>query len=99
MAHDIDIDDLTIDELVALSDRVQERIKYLERHAVVEAMQRFNIGARVHFHPGRHGPQTGTLTKFNKKSVTIDGDDGRQWRVPADILKRLDPDEPDPGRS
>jgi len=31
MAHDIDIEHLTIDELVALNERVVERIKYLER--------------------------------------------------------------------
>lgn len=99
MARDIDIDHLTIDELVALGNRVHERIKYLERHEVFQAMQRFNIGARVRFHPGRHGPQTGTLTKFNQKSVTIAGDDGRQWRVPADILTPVDADAPNEGCS
>jgi len=93
MAHDIDIDDLTIDELVALNERVVERIKYLERLQVAEAMQRFNIGARVRFYPGHHGPQTGRLTKFNQKSVTILGDDQRQWRVSPDIVESLDAGE------
>jgi len=99
MARDIDINDLTIAELIALGDRVHDRIKYLERQQVFQAMQRFNIGARVRFHPGRHGPQTGTLTKFNQKSVNIAGDDGRQWRVPADILEALGPDAPGDVRS
>ena len=59
MAGDIDINGLSIEELVALNERVVERIKNLERLQVYEAMQRFNIGARVRFHPGHHGPQPG----------------------------------------
>lgn len=89
-AHDIAIDHLTIEELIALGDRVNERIKYLERIHVFDAMQRYNIGTHVRFYPGRYGPQTGTLTKFNQKSVTILGDDHRQWRVPPDIIEPLD---------
>jgi len=91
--RDIDIDDLSLDELVALNERVVERIKYLERVQVYEAMKRFNVGAPVRFYPGEHGPQTGRLTKFNQKSVTILGDDQRQWRVPPQIVEPLESGE------
>ena len=93
MAHDIDIEHLNLDELVALNERIVERIRYLKRIHVFEAMQRFNIGARVRFYPGHHGTQIGTLTKFNQKSVTILGDDRRQWRVSPDIVEPLDAGE------
>ena len=89
----MDIEDLTIDELVALNERIVERIRHLKRIHVFEAMQRFNIGARVRFYPGHYGPQTGRLTKFNQKSVTILGDDRRQWRVSPDIVEPLDAGE------
>jgi len=86
MARDIDIDHPGIDELVALNERVVERIQYLERLQVHEAMKRFNTGARVRFYLSEHGSQTRRLTQFNQKAVTILGNDQRQWRVTPKIV-------------
>jgi len=44
-------------------------------------------------YPGHHGTQSATLVKFNQKSVTILGDDQRQWRVSPDIVESLDAGE------
>jgi hypothetical protein len=39
---------------------------------------------------GGHGSQTGRLTKFNQKWVTILGDNQRQWRVTLKIVEPID---------
>ncbi|MBF0104951.1 MAG: hypothetical protein HQM16_06450 [Deltaproteobacteria bacterium] len=41
----------------------------------------FKIGDRVTFYPSGHEPQTGTLTRFNRKSVTVITDNGGHWNV------------------
>jgi hypothetical protein len=86
MAGDIDIDHLTIDELVDLNERVVERIKYLERLQVFEAMQRFNLGHRVTFDSRRDGPKAGVIAKFNQKSVTVLTDDGYRYNIAPGLL-------------
>ena len=63
----VDIDQLTIDELVALNQRIVERIKFLEHAHVHLDMMAFNLGARVSF-DSQYGRQLGTLVKFNRKT-------------------------------
>lgn len=82
----VEIDHLTLDELVALNERVIERIKYLERIHVVEAMQTLNVGTRVTFDSSHGATKTGAIAKFNQKSVTVLTDEGQQWKVPPNIL-------------
>lgn len=86
MAADIDIDHLTIDELVALNERVIDRIKYLERMQVFEAMKNLNLGTRVTFDSGRDGPKAGVISKFNQKSVTVLTDDGYRYNIAPGLL-------------
>lgn len=86
MADDIDLDHLTIDELVALNERVIERIKYLERLQVLEAMQNLNLGTRVTFESRRDGRKAGVISKFNQKSVTVLTDDGHRWNVAPSMV-------------
>jgi hypothetical protein len=84
----VDIDQLTIDELVALSHRIVERIKFLEHAQAHLDMMAFNLGARVSF-DSQYGRQLGTLVKFNRKTVTVLGDDGRQWRISPQLLSKV----------
>ncbi|SFM68569.1 hypothetical protein SAMN05421721_12313 [Ectothiorhodospira mobilis] len=53
------------------------------------AMMRFDVGARVSFASRRDGRLTGTLVKFNRKTVTVITEDNRQWRVPPEILSPI----------
>ncbi len=46
---DIDIDKLTIDELVALNHRIVQRLKMLDSLHAHKAMMEFNLGTRVSF--------------------------------------------------
>ena len=44
-------------------------------------MLEFSIGDRVCFHGGGHGVVEGMLTRYNRKTVTVIADGGRQWNV------------------
>ena len=56
-------------------------------------MLKFKIGDHVTFQPdGRH-PVEGMLTRYNKRTVTIIADDGRQWNVSPSFLRKVQPSE------
>ena len=76
----VDIDGLSLEELVQLNHRVVERIKMLRAMQAHVDMMAFNLGARVSF-DSQEGRLFGTLVKYNRKTVTVLTDDGRQWRV------------------
>ncbi len=84
----IDIDQLSIEELYALNDHVVERIKFLEHAAAHMSMMQFNIGARVSFETA-HGRQFGRLVKRNRKTVNVETEDGRSWRIPPHLLSEV----------
>ena len=81
----IDIDGLSYEELLQLNHRVVERLKMLEAMQAHIDMMAFNLGARVSF-DSQYGRQFGTIVKYNRKTVTVLGDDGRQWRVSPGLL-------------
>ena len=81
----IDIDGLSYEELVHLNRRIVERLKMLQAMQAHVDMMAFNLGARVSF-DSQDGRELGTLVKYNRKTVTVLGDDGRQWRVSPSLL-------------
>lgn len=84
-----DLNDLSYDELLALNDWIIERLKFLDRVDAHDAMMQFHPGARVRFDSPKRGPQTGTITKFNQKTVTVLTDDGRRWNVAPQVLSEI----------
>lgn len=94
----IDIDHLSLDELIDLNDRVVERIKQLEDEQALRAMMAFNIGSRVSF-DSQYGRQVGTVVKFNRKTVVVLTED-RKWKVPPHLLSPVkDINNAQPGKS
>jgi hypothetical protein len=81
----IDIDGLSMEELIQLNHRVIERIKMLRAMQAHVDMMAFDLGARVSF-DSQEGRQLATLVKYNRKTVTVLTDDGRQWRVSPSLL-------------
>jgi hypothetical protein len=81
----IDIDGLSYEELLQLNHRIVERLKMLDAMQAHVDMMAFDLGARVSF-DSQHGRQFGTVVKYNRKTVTVLGDDGRQWRVSPGLL-------------
>lgn len=84
----INIDNLTEEELLALNRRVVARLKLLEQRHTLNSMVKFEVGQRVSFDPdGRM--RTGVLVKFNPKTVVVMTDDGQRWKVSPQFLRQL----------
>ncbi len=82
----IDIDNLSMEELEDLNDRIIERLKFLDSVKAQQAMMAFNLGTQVTFESSKRGRQFGTIIKFNRKTVVVLTEDRKQWRVPPYIL-------------
>jgi hypothetical protein len=87
----INIDQLTEAELIDLNNRIVARLRFLNQMRAHVEMLEFKIGDRVAFQPPGHGPVEGMLTRYNKKTVTVVTDDGRQWNVSPTFLSKAVP--------
>ena len=87
----IDIDKLTEAELIDLNHRIVERLRFLQQMKAHAKMLEFKIGDRVTFRAESGGVIEGMLTRYNRKTVTVITDDGRQWNVPPAFLSRVAP--------
>ena len=87
----IDIDQLTEAELIDLNHRIVARLHFLQQMRAHVEMLEFKIGDRVTFRPPGQGPVEGMLTRYNKKTVTVIADDGRQWNVSPTFLSKAVP--------
>ena len=84
----IDIDGLSLEELMQLNHRVVERIKMLQAMQAHVDMMAFNLGAKVSFDTDE-GRVVGTLVKYNRKTVNVLTDDGRHYRVTPGLLSAV----------
>lgn len=81
------IHDLSIEELMELNHHVVEQIRLLETVHTHEQMMAFEPGSRVSFE-SKYGRQTGTLIKFNRKTVTVITDNQHRWNVSPHLLRK-----------
>jgi hypothetical protein len=89
MQMTIDIDRLTEAELVDLNHRIVARLRFLQQMRAHADMLEFKIGDRVTFRPSGQHQIEGMLTRYNKKTVTVITDDGRQWNVSPQLLSKV----------
>jgi len=83
------IDDLSIDQLLELNQYICQRIDELQDQENLQALSQLRIGLKVTVE-GRDGPVLGIVTKFNRKSVIVLGDDGKkQYKVSPGLLRPL----------
>ena len=87
----IDIDQLSEAELIDLNHRIVARLRFLNQMRAHVEMMEVKIGDRVTFQPPGHGPVEGMLTRYNKKTVTVVTDEGRQWNVSPNFLSKAAP--------
>ena len=84
----INIDQMTEDELRALNQLIIARLKLLQQRNTINSMVKFQVGQRVSFDPdGRM--RTGVLVKFNPKTVVVLTDEGQRWKVSPQFLRHL----------
>ena len=84
----IDIDRLTEAELIDLNRRIVERLRLLDQMRAHGQMLEFKVGDRVRFQPAGRDIVEGMLTRYNRKTVTVITDDGRQWNVAPSFLSK-----------
>ena len=83
------IDDLSIDQLLELNQFICQRIDELQEQETLQALSQLRVGLKVTFE-GREGPVLGIVTKINRKSVIVLGDDGKkQYKVSPGLLRPL----------
>lgn len=83
---ELDIDSLDEATLMALNQRIVERLQFLHQQKTAAALQEIKIGSGVTF----EGPDGTTVRGFvirrNRKTVTVHADDDRQWNVSPSLL-------------
>ena len=89
MASEIDIDGLTEAELIALNNRMVERLRFLHQARAHSRMLEFSVGDRISFQPDGMAPLPGVLTRYNKKTVTVITEQGQRWNVSPGALKKV----------
>jgi hypothetical protein len=90
----IDIDGLSETELIDLNNRVVARLRILAEMRAHSAMLEFRIGDRVAFRPDNRPEVIGTLTRYNRRSVTVISESGERWNVAPSALRRVEAGTP-----
>nr|WP_281494907.1 hypothetical protein [Marinobacter sp. S6332] len=80
---------MSIEQLLELNQIICQRIDELRDRENLQALSQLRVGLKVTFE-GREGPVFGIVTKINRKSVIVLGDDGRtQYKVSPELLRPL----------
>ena len=90
------IDSLSEDELIDINRRIVERLRLLQQVRAHQSMIQYRIGDRVCFRPEGYGVLTGTITRYNKKSVSVVLDCGHKWTVSPMHMWRADAQAAEP---
>ena len=84
----IDIEKLSLEELIHLNRRVVERIRYLHSLKTRAQLDRFEPGDRVSFQSdGR--TVTGIVIRVNRKTLSIHTDDHGRWNIHPKFLTKI----------
>jgi hypothetical protein len=90
IVNKFDIDSLCEEDLIELNHKIVARLKFLSQMRSHSAMLDFRIGERVKFRPDGRPDMVGTLTQYNKKTVTVITDSGEHWRVAPGLLIKVE---------
>lgn len=93
-----DIDSLSEQNLIELNHKIVARLRFLSQMRSHSQMLDFRIGERVKFRPDGRPELTGTLTQYNKKTVTVITDSREHWNVSPALLSKVESASADAGR-
>ncbi|MCE9684333.1 transposase [Halomonas alkalisoli] len=82
------IDDMSLDQLLALNDIICRRIDELQARQEMNVLSRLNLGQAVSFET-REGQIFGRVIKINRKTVVVQSEDNRQWKVSVGMIQPL----------
>ena len=83
---DIQIENLSLKELVELHDKVARRIWELQRTKVSEKLGEFQIGDQVSFQ-SEGKTITGTVIRVNRKTLSVRSQEGYWYVAPWGVTK------------
>jgi hypothetical protein len=87
----IDVDNLSLAQLIQLHDKIARRIWQLQQAAYSDKLQEFQIGEKVKFHNEQGETLLGIIIRVNKKSLTVRTDRGNKWYLhPWAVTKVVD---------
>lgn len=87
----IDVDNLSLEQLIELHDKIAHRIWELQQTAYSCKLKEFQIGEKVKFQNEQGETVAGIIIRINKKSLTIRTDSGNKWYVhPWAVTKIVD---------
>ena len=82
------IDLMDLDELVSLNEYIVKRIRLISDTKTMKKVQGFDLLEKVYFTDDRGNRIDGRVIRLNKKTITIKADNGLEWRVSPEFLKR-----------
>ena len=83
------IEDMSLDQLLELNQTICRRIDELRDRESLQALSQLRVGMKVTFE-SREGPVLGIVTKINRKSVIVLGEEGRkQYKISPELLRPL----------
>ncbi len=85
----INLDELTKEELVDLNHRIVERLKFFDSVSTYTEMMQFKIGEKVSFQGRGEGEVVGVIVKYNRKTVSVLADNGQRWNVSPHLLSSV----------
>lgn len=88
MRHEIDLNKLSVEQLIELNADVVARVKYLRQKESYKALAKFNVGDRVSFQTNQGTVIKGHIVRLNKKTATLHADDHHHWNVAPQMLKK-----------
>jgi len=86
--HKIDIDSLSEKDLIELNHKIVARLRFLNQMRSHTEMLDFRIGEKVCFRPSGRPELVGTITRYNRKTVTVITEDGQHWNVSPSLLSK-----------
>ncbi len=83
----------TDDDLLVVNDTVISYIKERRRIAGVKESLKYKRGDRVTWNTRKRGYGNpvieGTVIRVNQKTLSVDADNGKKWRVPYTMVKKV----------
>jgi hypothetical protein len=83
------LDEFTEEELVHLNRLIVERLRLMQQVKAHQTMTQFRVGQRVQFTASNGRVVSGTLTRYNRKSVSVVSDQGESWTVAPSLLRSV----------
>jgi len=78
------------EDLRFLNELIVERLNLIFQAKATTSMARFSKVDRVGFVTSDGQPVEGVVVRLNKKTVSVDTDDGGRWKVSPRLLKLLE---------